>query len=524
MIMHGMVFNNIIIEMKIARFVIAGFFFSFLFAGCDKEDVNLPEPPSGNQSLEEGASDIPDGYFEVVFLPKESPDTRTAISGSDSRVRSIRYVIYKSTGEYVKEKVVLKTTDAIPVWPLATLRDTLPKGQYTAVFLANMDKMQFPILGTGGMGYSDILMNYQTTRANARINLPGSDFTDSSEFYFASVNFSNASPQPSVLLQRIITMLNLRRVFVDSQTALNSLTNNIVTQIGYKNIIKTTVQGLLPGLLKTAMDLGTVGNAVYVVVGGLDAAVNLVVGVLVQPVTDALYNLLLQQLVNEIGRTFSGNATQDGALGALGNLLNPWRGSDAAYALVTINNFPKTMDLDLNVTDTYSGDHRFRYSFTPTPGTTNSEKDILIRGFHGVFNVREVHVAKPGLISGLLVDEVIDGNLLLNGALVNITDPIQATVETNYRYRADYSFVSLGLKSYAQQTDGNHSLTLSVKLSNIANLDGVLGGIPLLGPVLNATIKGLIGNVTVSVPVNLPLLGADNLSLSGSWKTPPVKY
>ena len=193
------------------------------------------------------------------------------------------------------------------------------------------------------------------------------------------MSFSNTSSQPSVLLQRIITMLNLRRVFVDSQTALNSLTNNIVTQIGYKNIIKTTVQGVLPGLLKTAMDLRTLGNAVYAVVGGLDAAVNLVTNALVQPVTDALYNQLLQQLVNEIGRTLSGNATQDGALGALGNLLNPWRGSDAAYALVTINNFPKAIDLDLNVTDTYSGDHRFRYSFPPTPGTTNSEKDILIR-------------------------------------------------------------------------------------------------------------------------------------------------
>lgn len=71
--------------------------------------------------------------------------------------------------------------------------------------------------------------------------------------------------------------------------------------------------------------------------------------------------------MNEIGRTLSGNATQDGALGALGNLLNPWRGSDAAYALVTINNFPKAIDLDLNVTDTYSGDHRFRYSFPPLP-------------------------------------------------------------------------------------------------------------------------------------------------------------
>lgn len=62
---------------------------------------------------------------------------------------------------------------------------------------------------------------------------------------------------------------------------------------------------------------------------------------------------------------------------------------------------------------------------------------------------------------------MIDGPLLLNGVFVNITDPIQATVNTNYRYRSNYSFVSLGLKSYAQQNDGNHSLTLSVQLKNI---------------------------------------------------------
>ena len=68
---------------------------------------------------------------------------------------------------------------------------------------------------------------------------------------------------------------------------------------------------------------------------------------------------------------------------------------------------------------------------------------------------------------------------------MNITDPIQATANTNYRYRSNYSFVSLGLKSYAQQSDGNHSLTLSVQLKNIANLDGILGGIPVLGPLLD---------------------------------------
>ena len=49
-------------------------------------------------------------------------------------------------------------------------------------------------------------------------------------------------------------------------------------------------------------------------------------------------------------------------------------------------------------------------------------------------------------------------------------------------------------------------------------------GIPVLGPVLNGTVRLLIGNITVTVPVNLPLLGTDNLTLSGSWSTPPVQY
>lgn len=504
---------------------IIGVLLLFFVASCDRGDENLPEAPSKEQPSPGAPSELPDGYFEVTFSPQYGDGTRAAISGSDTRVRSLRYVIYKSTGEYVKEKVVLKPTDPVPVWPLAAMKDTLPKGQYTAVFVANMDKTQFPYPPTigGATTYTDVLTNYKTTRANARISLPGSGFSDTSEYYLANVNFSDIAPQPYVLLQRIISMLNLRRVFVDAQTALNSLTNNIVTQIGYRNYIQNTVQGLLPGLLRPALDLG-LGNTVYAVVGGLDAAVNLVASALLVPITDALYAQLLQGLVNHIGLTLSGNASQSGALGALGSLLNPWQSSDAAYAVVTINNFPKAMDLDLNVTDYYAGQHRFRYAFTTTPGTTNNEKDILIRGFHGLYDVRQIYVARPGLIAGLVVDDIVDGPLLLNGTFVNITDPIQATVNTNFRYLSTYSFVSLGLKSYTQQTDGNHSLTLSVQLKNIANLDGILGGIPVLGPILTGAVKLLIGNIIVTVPVNLPLLGADNLSLSGGWSTPPAQY
>lgn len=491
-------------------------------AGCEKEQEYLPDTGTGQSPSDDNTpKELPDGYFEVTFSPGYG-DTRAPVTGADGRVRHLRYIIYKSTGEYVKEKVVLKTTDAIPSWPLNAVKDTLPKGQYVAVFLANVEKTMFPVPVTGGgTTYADVLTNYQTTMADARIVLPNANFTDTSEYYWSKVNFSDTSAQPYVLLQRIISMFNVHRNFVDAQTALNTLVNNIVTQIGYRNYIQTTVQGLLPGLLRGALDLGVVGNVVYNVVGGLDGAVNLVAGALLVPVTDALYNLLLQGLVNQIGMALTGNANQSGALAGLGVLLNPWQGNEANTAIVTMRNFPKTMDLSLTVKDYYTGDQRFRFPFTT--GSTYDEKDILIKGFNGIFDVRRINVIKQGLVSGLLVDQVIDSSLLLNGAFIDITDPVQATIATNFRYKANYSFVDLGLKSYAQQNDGNHSLTLSVQLGNIANLDGILSGIPILGPLLNATVKTLLRNITVTVPVNLPLLGTDNLTLSGSWST-PVQY
>ena len=89
----------------------------------------------GQHGAEGKPSDVPDGYFDgTVSAGYGGGDTRTPVTGTDSRVRHLRYVIYKSTGEFVKEKVVLNTTDAAPSWPMAALKDTLPKGQYTAVY------------------------------------------------------------------------------------------------------------------------------------------------------------------------------------------------------------------------------------------------------------------------------------------------------------------------------------------------------------------------------------------------------
>lgn len=500
-------------KVTVLAFPVLLVFFTLIMTGCDKteaftdsEEVILPEEDPG----------IPEGYF-VASFSAAFPGTKAPINTTDTRVQSLRYVIYKSTGEYVKERLVFSLNGTATKWPLTTLRDTLPKGSYRAVFLANTEKTQFPFpTSSTTTGYADILLNYQTTYSNARIALPNAEFKDNSEYYWANVTFSNSSSSPYILLQRIIGMMNVHRNVIDAQQALNKLVNNIVTNIGYKDILKTTAQGILTTEIKRVVG-ENVPAVTIALLGGIDAIVNPIVAKVVQPVTDTLYNRFLRQLVNQIGVALQANANQNGLLGVLGELLNPWEFSQSSTAIVDINNFPKTIDFALNVVDKYTGIHRFRYDFTSD--AFFAQKCIYIKGFSGLFDIRKINVIKRGLISGVVFDGIVDGPLLLNGAFIDINDPLSYTPAANRRYKADYSILDVGLKSYQQQTDGNHSLTVNVKLTEIANIDGLLGGVPILNTILNLVLSP-IKNITVSTPLNLPLLGVDNLTISGGWSTP----
>lgn len=491
--------------------------------GCGTDDRAVPSgngSDNGNNENLPAAGQIPEGCFEVVF---SADATRAAVTGSDARISDLRYLLFTAAGDFVKEKRIVTPAGGTQTWPLAAIRDTLPKGSYKAVFAGNAEMTLFPYSTSGSpTNYDEVLTGYQAGYSSGRIVLPNAEFTDNTEYYLANVTFSDAAPNPYVLLQRIISMENLHRNFVDAQTALNVLVNNLVTQIGYKDILRTQVQGILPGLIRDKLDKGVVGNLVYAVLGGLDAVVNALVAALVEPVTDALYDLLLEQLVDQIGMALTGNTDQEGLLAALGVLLNPWATSEADAAIVSINDFPKSIDFDLNVREIFTGIHRFKFKFTGA--AVYDEKDILVKGFHGLFDIRQMNVVKQGLLAGVVLDQIADGPWLLNGTFIDINDPIAFTPDVNRRYKTNYSFVDLGLQSYAQQTDGNHSLTLSILLSTLPNLDGILKGIPLLGPILSTTINTLIidplGTITVTTSVNLPLLGVDNLKLSGGWNVP----
>lgn len=491
---------------------------SLLAQGCSKsDDIYECEQERGREQTE-AKGEIPEGYFEVVFSPA---DTRAAVSGLDGRIQDLRYILFKSTGEFVKERRIVTPANGIQSWPLQAIRDTLPKGNYQAVLVGNTEKTLFPYATSGSpVNYSDVLVGYRNGYSSGRIVLPNAEFNNNTEFYMANVTFSNTSPNPYILLQRIIGMMDLHRNFVDAQTALNHLVANIVANVhngnvvGYHDIIQAQVTAILPGLVRNALQ-GIAGLALV-----LDSVVNATVAALIGPVTDALYQILLQDLVNEIGLALTGNADQNGLLRYLGVLLNPWADSQANTAVVTINNFAKSINFDRQVQEYFTGLHKFKCKFTG--GSIYDEKDILIRGFGSEFDIREINVVKQGILAGLIFDQIVDGPYLLNGTFIDIKDPIKYTVPTNKKYKSDYSFIDLGLKSYDFPTQGARSLTLTVKLGDIPNLDGILGGVPILTPVLGLILAPL-RVVTVSVPVNLPVLSVENLTLSGGWQLPPTE-
>ncbi|NMA73829.1 MAG: hypothetical protein GX963_06630 [Bacteroidales bacterium] len=516
------------------------FFYTLILSvliSCEKQEIDelvvIPEVKPGTEVV------LPDGYFEVNFFTSpNSIHTKAPVTGIDARVQHVRYIIYKSTGEYVKEKEILTPVQGIPTWPLGVLKDTLPEGSYDVVFLGNVEKTLFPyVIGSSHGNYADVLINYQTHYQDARIILPLTEFSGNTEYYWAKASFSDTNPNPEILLQRMVGMLRLNRNFVDTNDAVTKLIDNILLQINYRDIIRNTLEGayvgdpngLLYNLLHPILSDGLLGPLVIVV----DPFLNLLIQNLVEPITDALYDQIVSSLISQVELALKANATgNETGLAYLGRMLNPW--AYGAEAILTIDDFPKAIDFDLNVKDYFPVGQQFKYALLMDEEGTVNEKYIAVKGFNDDYDVRKINMLAQGLIYGLVVDYILDTELFLSGVFVDVSDPIIVQgSKSNLRYKADYSFLDLHLKSYTLQTDGNHTFFLGVRIGDIANIDGILSevitalkGLPVLGlivalltdAVLNPILTAIM-DITVVVPLNLPLLGIENLTLSGSWST-----
>lgn len=101
-----------------------------LLSGCGKTEL-LPSEDDPEFTPVPDA-DIPEGYFVVTFSGF-SPDSRAAINDTTSRVQSLRYILYKSTGEFVKERLVFSKTVQVPNGLLPPKKTHCPKG-HTGLF------------------------------------------------------------------------------------------------------------------------------------------------------------------------------------------------------------------------------------------------------------------------------------------------------------------------------------------------------------------------------------------------------
>ncbi len=562
---------------------IYGLLLLFLATGCEKEIDNEPYTDETDVTVRENDNmdddQVPEGYFVAKFSPStSSTTTRAAITGQDSRVQHVHYIVYKSTGEFVKEKVLLSTPGSTS-WPLAAVKDTLPIGSYKAVFLGNVEKTLFPYDTQAETGlYNDILLNYQMSYDDARIELPPAEFSNNTEYYWANVEFSDTDPNPYVLLQRIIGSVEMKRELINAQDALDMLVDNIMAQVNAGDIIQNTVDAVLTDSLVAVLEpvfddifavldplnlsidipiigeRGVLDGLLNTLAGILDGIINPISKALVVPLTNALNEWVLQELVSQLGTVLTGNADKNALLEYLGSILNPWNNALAHSVVISIDNYPKAIDFGLNTKDIYEGTQNFQLGFT---GDISESRFITLKNFAGSYDIGEIKVAGVGLVSGLVVDGVVD-DFLLKGSLVDINDPLQITdSEANRRYMSSYSLLDLNTKQSVDDSESN--LTLTVKLGEVLNLDDVLGGVlggildpvmellgtvvdlldnPLIGaiPIVGEApgiINGLTGSlqtniidglkelrITIELPINVSLLGIDNLALTGSWSEP----
>ncbi len=500
---------------------------------CGRDEAETSVGSSGNGDLE-----VPEGWFVATFTA--GADTRTPINGTDTRIQHLRYMVFDADdGSFVKERII-PIDQGGQQWPMTgdVVTDVLPNGNYRAVFLGNVDPSLFDFDAP-----FELLTGYTGGYSAARIHMPPVEFTANTEYYMATAEFSNRTPSSNIILQRIISRLDLSRNAIDTKEGedyvLNMLVENIVANVIAGDVLQNTLEGLLSPLL------GPILDPVIALAGPVDGLLDALLQGLLGPILEFLYGALLDELLQNAGALLLANGSDDaGLLEILTPVLNPWGAIDFTQVVVTINDFPRSVNFDREVVDIFADERQFLFSIPA--GSLFDQKIISVKGFadpDGIYDIRKVNVLKQGLIGGVVIDGIVDNNFLLNDMLIDIDDPFSEApgIENvshgiNEWYRADYSLVDLGLQNY--DPVGDPVTNIEVNLGDILDLEdltALLTTLPVVGDVValllgvldlppfhlgSAVLNTLLGDIleiNISVPIQLPLVGIDNLSVSGSW-------
>ncbi len=219
--------------MKQNLFYILSLILIFSFSSCEKEEIS-EVPTEDSIPSEDEPVEVPEGYFYARFLGSAEPQTRAEANseaGTHNRITHLQYVIYQreqSTGtetggnpyKVYKINTVFDNTSSTGTtvtWPYTgrTIGEILPSGfDYRVVFLGNMSPRLFKKINNSGVSQTDSIVTnigIGDLYANARIHLPQGEFNDHSCFYWANEEFTSATKDVTIVLQRIVNRVDIRK-------------------------------------------------------------------------------------------------------------------------------------------------------------------------------------------------------------------------------------------------------------------------------------------------------------------------
>lgn len=480
---------------KFKLFTIGIVALSFI-TGCSKDSEVINSSNIENDT----DTEIPNGYFTASFSSNiYEPMSSRFTEGYDSRVQSLRYLVYKEdvNGNYKywnseeNNKYLFGSTgvaEESPYWPYTKFQLILPNGKYKVIFLGNVNEKQFStesneqsplITGMESGDYKDVLINLPTAS--------NFDENKNNMFFWANVEVSTEKPNATIVLQRIVTKFSMSRETISSseydnvrKKLVTSIVNNLFDYFETSDKpISELISGQLGEILQPTLETLHI-----------DYLEKMLVAPILQGVVSGINDsTLVNSLTVAVDGQLKMNEEKD--LLNLNDLLNPW-GSQASYAYVHFQKFPKNVTLDNVPKDFYEpsekGNPYFYYKMNTISATeTEGPKNwVDIYGFKSPWIIKRIDASsnEPGLISGTLVDnDLIDG-MLLPGSLHDADSNIELLdIESNRQYHSVYSAVNLGfnIEEYTQTGEnpkpGEGDLTLILDLSNVVNLDKILSGI-----------------------------------------------
>ncbi len=541
-------------NLGLAAFLTAGV---MMFSGCSQDELLTEE----NVKEETGELNA-DGTFTATFIPSMyEPMTRAQVEGSSTAVQSLKYLIYKDNGAgqyfYYTEGDVFGADATVGSseshqWPYAgKIQVDLPGGNYKVAFVGNANSKLF------GEGCNELL-SYTADESgkweDVRLNMPDIPFSDNNMFYMDAVEVSAKNPVAQVWLERKVCKAQLWRETVasDNGMILTLLLENVLDHLGADDPVTGLIGGQVGDALKHVFD------NLLVLSGPGEGLVPALEEILLEPLLTGLTEALRPVVVERLAPLLDETLKMNNKNALLQELTNPWAIAEHG-AVVTFTHVPNALDLDGKVADFYPEGTKYKYDlmqdgnfrYIDITGLADAETE---------WTIGRVDILKKGLVGGLVVDQVVDSEWILDGSLIDTnTEGLAYTFGPNYKYKSVYGLATLNVDESVYSGDGTENLTVEVNIGKITNIkdilkaiingetsseekpsDGLLGVVGDLiggllgtvGTILNGLL-GLVGGldtlvnalvdaltkvpITITLPINVNALGIDTLEVTGTW-------